>query len=337
MIETDFQENEETSPTHGRTFSMNGDFIICTPTEDKNSWTTLSNDKIFQRSAFACDAYMDRYILIAGGLRRGGRALSSSVMYDTYHKTCTNLPDVPFTDDYVGVIFDGSFFIHSIDDIYGLSLSTKLKWEPIGYEIDNYTEAIVANSSSLFILRQKDMYQYDPIKGRFSTLPPVPTKRSFFATAVVENKIFIIGGFEYPSTTFSDVEVLDIATKSWKRAPPLPKPLQAASATVFKRWIIVSGGESDLEKLNKEIFIFDTLQQKWTINELGLSPPRKFHKSLSIGYQIISVGGYDENDNDCAMETIQTKELIPEHLWDINDAYEEKKSPSPRGAIISEV
>ena len=76
----------------------------------------------------------------------------------------------------------------------------------------------------------------------------LPTERVIFATAVVGNKIYLIGGTLYQNKAvrgpygISTVEAYDTQTNTWQRVADMPTPRHGAKAAVVNNTIFVFGG-----------------------------------------------------------------------------------------------
>jgi hypothetical protein len=73
-------------------------------------------------------------------------------------------------------------------------------------------------------------------------LAPAPTERTEVATAVVDGRIYVTGGFAPPNMTVPTVEVYDIATDSWSAGPDLPVAVNHAMSVAHRREVYVFGG-----------------------------------------------------------------------------------------------
>ncbi|MYC77371.1 hypothetical protein F4X10_16530 [Candidatus Poribacteria bacterium] len=94
----------------------------------------------------------------------------------------------------------------------------------------------------LFFLMQIESFAVQEWK----VITQIPTKRWEFSTAVVDDKIYIIGGslFENHAGPFglSTVEVYDTQTNTWQRVADMPTPRTNAKAAVVNGMIYVFGG-----------------------------------------------------------------------------------------------
>ncbi len=95
---------------------------------------------------------------------------------------------------------------------------------------------------------------YDPINNTWTALPDAPRERDHFNVAVVEDKIYAIGGRRtgFGGSTFNatvpQVDIYNISNSAWSSLPSpggdLPTPRAAAAVAVLGNEILVIGGES---------------------------------------------------------------------------------------------
>ncbi len=83
---------------------------------------------------------------------------------------------------------------------------------------------------------------YATTESYWSNGAPMPTARSEITSAVLDNKIYVIGGFENGHNTTSVVEVYDPITNKWTTAAPLPQPLDHPAAAAFDGKLYIVGG-----------------------------------------------------------------------------------------------
>ena len=292
-------------------------------------WITLSDDEIFHRRYFAYGVYDDRYILIAGGVNNCFEGLSSAMMYDVHNKKSIELPNLPFEGYCLGVVLDDFFYVyHYNGHLFHLCLPSRdththththadtdtQKWEESEHVLGAFFCDLICDRTHIYMLYEQDnIDRYDPKTDEISHIPDSPIPRSLFFSAIVGTRIFVMGGFfshEDELESYSDVDVFDTSTQSWSKAPPLPKPLYNATTTVFRRWILVTGGSSELDE-NEQTFVFDTIQQQWSKSNLELYQNFDCFKCVSIGSQVICLGGWNSNKEYSHMKAIHIKYLLP--------------------------
>lgn len=91
------------------------------------------------------------------------------------------------------------------------------------------------------------------------------TARSEITSAVLDNKIYVVGGFENGRSPTSEVEVYNPVTNNWSTVAPLPQPLDhTAAASHNGKLYVVGGGYLDRNALSNKLFIYDPNANQWT-------------------------------------------------------------------------
>ncbi len=89
--------------------------------------------------------------------------------------------------------------------------------------------------------------------------------RSEVTSAILQGKIYVIGGLNATGKNIAVVEVYDPATNRWSNdtAPPLPQPLDHTAAASFGGKLYVVGGYDNMRKPSNKLFIYDLASNKW--------------------------------------------------------------------------
>jgi N-acetylneuraminic acid mutarotase len=100
-------------------------------------------------------------------------------------------------------------------------------------------------------------WEYDPVADTWKALAPLPTKRGSPVAAVVNDKIYVIGGATTPpgshqtsidqmqaQVCLGTVEEYDPATNTWRDRTPMPTPRNHAAIGVVNGKIYVIGGRT---------------------------------------------------------------------------------------------
>ena len=304
----------------------------------QKQWIILNEEEVFERYDFACAIYDERYIFIAGGYGDGNYT-ALSAMYDIKKNEYISLPKLPvgFSGRYCnGAIIKEYFYVLSLDEMYRLDISSyaqvfsmqlsndDTKWEKIHPPSNIYAQdihAIISDGNHLYLFGYKISYRFDPRTNDCTTLPAMSTLRGNFASAIVKDSIYIIGGvFGGVSSVSkcSSVEVFHIPSNTWTETKPLPQALAHSSATVIgNRYIVVLGGSTIGDLYSTQSYIFDTHYEIWYVNDICLLPPRIFHSCVTAlnGKFIASLGGEDDAEKSCTVEMIHRKYLTPPS-WD---------------------
>jgi N-acetylneuraminic acid mutarotase len=125
----------------------------------------------------------------------------------------------------------------------------------------------------------------------------MPTPRTDFTGAVLNGKVYIIGGFNNEGKTTDIVEFYDPETDSWGTVHPLPERLNHAAAASYNDKLYVVGGyrdEYDPRSLSKELFVYDPLTDKW--QKGAPMPTAKGALTANfINGTLYAVGGVDQS------------------------------------------
>jgi len=94
--------------------------------------------------------------------------------------------------------------------------------------------------------------------GSWQTLAPMPTARQELATAALNGKIYVIGGYDSSGTPTNIVDVYDPATNTWSSAHSIPVALHHNCAAVAAGKLYSFGGPST------QTFVYDELNDSWS-------------------------------------------------------------------------
>ncbi|TSA27894.1 MAG: hypothetical protein D4R67_05220 [Bacteroidetes bacterium] len=121
----------------------------------------------------------------------------------------------------------------------------------------------------------------------------MPTARSQSASALLNNKIYVIGGGEPVDPIGFTVEVYTPSSNTWTTGVSLPHQRYAHSAVAFENKIYVIGG-SDYTYMLPDVLTFDTITNTWaTVTQLPT--PRQALTSVVVGGTIYVIGGLLES------------------------------------------
>ena len=136
---------------------------------------------------------------------------------------------------------------------------------------------------------------------KWQIVSELPTQRTGFATAVVNGKIYLIGGTPFQNRRgpygLSTVEVYDPKTNSWERVTDMPTPRTKAETAVVNGTIYVCGGYNGIDNRLVNLKFLDTVEaydpqnDTWTRKQ-GMSGARvDFGMGVAAG-RIYSIGGH---------------------------------------------
>jgi N-acetylneuraminic acid mutarotase len=134
---------------------------------------------------------------------------------------------------------------------------------------------------------------YDPKTNSWTKKSPMPTPRDHLSSAVVEGRIFVIGGRQPDvGPLFKDLnqnERYDPANDTWHSFKPLPTNRSGLAAAPIDGTIYVIGGESTKKTFNATEK-YDPSTDSWT-SEPAMPTARHGLAAVSVGKEIYVIGG----------------------------------------------
>ena len=154
--------------------------------------------------------------------------------------------------------------------------------------------------------------QPEPDRGTWRTVAPMPTKRTEVATAALEGKIYVVGGFEKPSLSnmmnfaiTPSVEMYDPVTDRWTSKAPMPVGLHHVGIGVVDGRLYVIGGysRSGLSVWNPvaTVYTYDPATDSWT-ERAPMPTPRGALSVAEHEGKLYAIGGYDRKANNAQVE-----------------------------------
>lgn len=154
----------------------------------------------------------------------------------------------------------------------------------------------------------------------WSALANLPSARSYHSIVTVNNRIYVIGGYN-GSSDLNLVEEYNPATNTWVTKKPMPTARRWATAAVVNNRIYVIGGEKagTSQTVNE---MYDPATDTWT-TRAAMSTGRKSAASAVVGNRIYVLGGRTgssalktNQEYDPASNTWATKRDMPTaRMW----------------------
>ncbi len=138
--------------------------------------------------------------------------------------------------------------------------------------------------------RDEDGYivmAYNTLSCQWHTLSPYSTTR--FAMTTINNKLVLVGGRNRDNSDSSELGEWQPDSKQWTYPfPPIPTPRRFPSATSYKHWVVVAGGDHGAGI--KTVEVLDVSSMQWST---GPSTPRPWSKmkSTTLGNTWYLLGG----------------------------------------------
>lgn len=136
------------------------------------------------------------------------------------------------------------------------------------------------------------MATYDPSNNSWSTATPMPTARMGLVAAVINGRIYAIGGRTdgYSTSAVGTVEVFDPVTNLWTSRNPMPTPRYFAAAAVTGGEILVAGGAFELNVL-RTLEAYNPLTNQWR-DRTAMPTARGQLAMAEANGRLYAIGGY---------------------------------------------
>ena len=128
--------------------------------------------------------------------------------------------------------------------------------------------------------------RYDPLNDTWEILSPMSVARSGVASAILNGKLYAIGG-----SGLSSVEIYDPSTNTWSPGPALPHAVNSGCAIVANENLYHIGGWLNNQNF-KFVHMLDPNSNSWT-RLADMPTARHGLKLVWFDNRIWAVGGYD--------------------------------------------
>ncbi len=137
--------------------------------------------------------------------------------------------------------------------------------------------------------------RYDPFADTWTTMAPMPTPRTWISAAYVRGKVYIVGGMTNTSEASTANEEHTTAANSWTGRRPLPEPVLAYMAGVWKDSLVyVCGGMDSYYNATQSVQVYNPFTDSWTT---ATPMPRTgdMGSAVIIGDTIYMPDGYERS------------------------------------------
>lgn len=144
---------------------------------------------------------------------------------------------------------------------------------------------------------------YDVATGTWSRGIDAPTARNSAASAVIDGRIYVVGGRQYleqedgsaANVNLATLEVFDPATGLWSVRAPMPQAAGGHGAAAFDGKLYVIGGEQWVPEkaVFAESWVYDPATDEWD-SLPDLSIPRHGVAAAVIEGRLFAIGGATE-------------------------------------------
>jgi hypothetical protein len=145
--------------------------------------------------------------------------------------------------------------------------------------------------------------QYDPMYDNWAIKTPMPSYRALLGTAVYQNKIYCLGGYEGTGKITGLNQVYDPTENTWKTKSPIPIPMYGVQANIIYDQIYVNGINS------RNVYAYSPREDNWTLKTTA--PYAIVGRVSAVSENKLYLLGVTTNSSEVASEfCIQTYDII---------------------------
>ena len=224
----------------------------------------------------------DGRLVILGGVS-SGQVLKSASTFDLMTKTWTGLPDMATARHGMAVAVVQQ-------SVYAIAGSTTVD--------DN---DVIVSAEALKLPPRKTQPA-----SQWRALPDAPTARLMMASAVLKDKIWIMGGLR-DGAALTTVESYEPRAGVWQSGPPLPIPLHHAAAAAYRGEVVILGGTSDnITTGSNKVFV---LRGGNWVELPSLTHARAAPAAAVVGDKLVVAGGQN------AKQLVAQTEVFDGNSW----------------------
>lgn len=137
---------------------------------------------------------------------------------------------------------------------------------------------------------------YDTASGKWSTLAPPAYARNSAAGALIDDKLFVVGGRSVKGGNMAQLEIYDLKEDRWREASPMPQAQGGLAAAELGGHLIALGGEyfgADGHGVYSEVWRYKPELDRWSSLPPMLTP-RHGLGAVSDGAVLYAIGGATE-------------------------------------------
>ena len=157
-------------------------------------------------------------------------------------------------------------------------------------------------------IKDKDGYivmAYDMQSCKWHTLPPYSAR--LFAMTTINNKLILVGGYHY--IYVNELGVWQTDSNQWTRPfPPMATPRYCPSATSYKHWLVVAGGDTNSISLST-VEVLDIDNKQWSTTP-SIPITCNTMKSTIIGDTWYLMGGTQGGRNTTDVYSVSLEALV---------------------------
>jgi N-acetylneuraminic acid mutarotase len=235
-----------------------------------NSWTRKKDMPI--SLSFTRTAVVGEKIYVLGGETNDYKYSATVYEFDPQEDTWTEKTHIPESFSLFGalnsVVIDSCIYLQSENHLYSYN-PYQNKWNSVTLDRKlptlNYLavkdDKIWSLAGSEDAQETTEIHEYDKGLNAWTKINNIPDARSEHSALIINNKLFVIGGYNRQQGLLSDFRTLNIDNSQWKRLKNMPTGLHFPGVANINHKIYLAGGAYGLFRFDghqKTLYMYDT-------------------------------------------------------------------------------
>jgi uncharacterized repeat protein (TIGR01451 family) len=133
--------------------------------------------------------------------------------------------------------------------------------------------------------------RYNACTGQWESMAPMPTARANTGAAVINDKIYVPGGYDGVASYLQVLEIYDPATDSWSFGAAMPQALSGLAVAAYNGRLYTFGGV-DSNGFVDDTYEYDPASDTWTTRTPLPGDARAFAAAAELDGKIYVAGGW---------------------------------------------
>lgn len=147
-----------------------------------------------------------------------------------------------------------------------------LAWKDRLYRVGGLSFKLNEDGSDTLFNSTTEFASYDPQTNTWTDLPPLPQSRSSIDAAIVDGRVYVVGGWNLQGESSGDAPwhenalVFDLTAKNgkWEEIAPPPFVKRALAAVAHDHKLFVLGGMASDNQISNDVHFYDPTKNTWT-------------------------------------------------------------------------
>ena len=166
-----------------------------------------------------------------------------------------------------------------------------------GYSVCSEADSLIVSGgkSQVKAYSSSKVHKFCTTTGKWINLPKIPKGRDYHGSALLNRKLYIIGGrytLNHSSKCVYNISILDLDSLTWSEGKAMPEALSSVGIAVVSDQILVIGGSTDYHSVSTRTDKYNPVTNTWTKCQPVPKQGCCYHRTTVTGNKVF-VGQHD--------------------------------------------